>query len=747
MKEIISLAVVLTGFTAMASQIVFARELLVVFYGNELSIGFILASWLAGGAVGSGLLGRFADRVKSRISLFVFCQIVLGITLPLTIVAIRCIKTAFHVNPGEIISLPFMAISSFIVLVPVCSILGFMFSLACRIYDSRLGPGTRIGTVYVLESIGAVVGGLAASFVMIRFLNSIEIMAVLSVLNTACSFIIPFVAGKMRFRVLALSMANVFLMILIAMWPVKGWTSLEKYSVSREWQGHELVASGNSIYGNVALTKKGAQYSFFDNGLNLYTVPNRQSAEEAVHYALLEHPNPSEVLLIGGGAGGAISEILKHPFIRCDYVELDPLIIDMAKMYLPEEYRRDMKNARVHIYNADGRFFIKNAGKAYDCVIVNVGDPYTAQINRYYTVEFFREVKKVLKKGGILSFGLSSSENYINAELEVFLRSIYTTLREVFGDVLMIPGDTIYFLAASEGSALTYDYTLLMGRARERALDLRYVREYYLSTKLSPEKISYVEGITKGEGEINRDFRPIAYYYDTAFWASRFMASSFKWIGVVIIFILAALSWITIFVKKGRFEKSALMTLAAVGFAGMSAQIIILMAYQVTYGYLYYKLGILLTSYMAGLAVGGIFATRIISKPYYDNSVFLRAQTALILYIFALPFVLGILAAYNGALSAWLGSNFVFPLILIIAGLVCGFQFPVANEIYLGPKGGMIGTASGINYAVDLLGAFLGALATGAFLIPIAGISRTCLIIGSINLAMLASLVIYFKKR
>ena len=113
MKKIMSLSVIVIGFTAMASQIVFIRELLVVFYGNELSIGFILASWLAGGAIGSGLLGRFADRVKFRLNLFLSCQIILSILLPLNILAIRLIKAALHINPGEIIPLSPMAITSF----------------------------------------------------------------------------------------------------------------------------------------------------------------------------------------------------------------------------------------------------------------------------------------------------------------------------------------------------------------------------------------------------------------------------------------------------------------------------------------------------------------------------------------------------------------------------------------------------------------------------------------------------------
>ena len=61
----IPLSIFLTGFAAIVSQIIYMRELLVVFYGNELSIAFILASWFVGGAIGSLFLGRYVENIKS----------------------------------------------------------------------------------------------------------------------------------------------------------------------------------------------------------------------------------------------------------------------------------------------------------------------------------------------------------------------------------------------------------------------------------------------------------------------------------------------------------------------------------------------------------------------------------------------------------------------------------------------------------------------------------------------------------
>ncbi|MFH0763525.1 MAG: hypothetical protein V1927_00785 [Candidatus Omnitrophota bacterium] len=751
-KMAVSLSVIVIGFTAMASQIVFIRELLVVFYGSELSIGFILASWLAGGAVGSLLLGRFADKVKFKLNLFLSCQIILSILLPFGIVAIRLIKSTLHINPGEIIPLSPMAISALIILAPVCIILGFTFSLACRLYDLDTVPSlsrdgaSRIGRVYVLEAFGAMGGGLIASFILIRLLGSLEIMGILAILNIICSLVMPLMSGEVKRRTFFLAVSNLIFVGLVVMWPLKGWSRMESYLLAKEWGGYNLIASKNSIYGNVAVTKKDAQISFFNNGLRLYTIPDIQSREERVHYALLENRDPKDVLLVGGGVGGLAGEILKHPVEKIDYAELDPMILNLARLYLPEEYYRPLRDPKLYIHYQDGRSFIKNTARRYDCIIVDLGDPLTAEINRYYTVEFFREAKHALKDSGLISFGLGSSENYINAELGKFLRSIYTTLKEVFADVLVIPGDTAYFLATDRKAMLTYDYGLLMKRAGERSLDIKYVREYYLSSKLSGDKIRTIENCVGRKGEINRDFRPISYYYAVLFWTARFKDSLFNkilksitgervWKAKSFACLSILLFGAALFNDKRRFEKSSLAALSIAGFSLMTVQVMVCLAFQAIYGYLYYKLGVILTSYMAGLALGGWFAVKMARFFGNGRRIFIGTQGFLCLYIFTLPALLDLLAGSGAMPAIWLGANIIFPFISVMAGFIGGFQFPLANKIYLSGKEGMVAGTAGLTYGIDLFGSCLGALFAGGFLIPVMGISKTCYAIGFMSLA------------
>jgi spermidine synthase len=735
MKSAIRLSIILAGFTAIASQIIYMRELLIVFYGNELSVSFIFAGWLIAGAVGSGLLGSLADRIKDKAALFSACQIALALLLPLGIVAARSAKAILGINAGQALSISPIIAMSFVILAPICVLMGFMFSIACSIYRSGSNIG-GIGETYVLEAIGSMAGGAVTGMVLVRFFPSVEITAFLAMLNMFAAFLLQ----EKFFRKVAVS--ALLLAVLVA-WPLGAISKLENYSIKRQWQGYELLASKNSIYGNVAVAGRQENYSLFENGLLLYTIPDRMMAEESAHLTLLQHPAPRDILLIGHGAGELTEELLKEPVKKIDYVELDPLIINMTESYLPESYYRALKNSRVSIKNADGRFFVKTTPDKYDCIIVRVGDPYTAQINRYYTVEFFKEAKRILRKGGILSLALTSSESYISAPLGELLSSVYLSLKDVFGTCIVMPGDTAYFVASDDDNYMTCDAAVIERRVNERSLDTRYVREYYLSSKFSPGNVSYLKKVIDNapDARLNRDLHPTAYRYGLIFWTTLFKGSPLGailrsinervvWQAIGLFVILLALS--SAFMKRS-FKRTALLAVATGGFSSMAFQILLMLAFQMMHGYLFYKLGIILTAFMAGLALGGLFALRAIERLGRERYFLAAVQGDFLLYSLLLPvfFVRG-------------GQDLLFPVMSAIAGFIGGSQFPIAARSVLG-KGSDAGGSGGLAYGMDLLGSFFGAVLTGVLLVPVLGIQKTCVALAVINTAVLAVIILNLR--
>lgn len=756
-KKTIIVSIMIAGATAIVSQIVFMREFLVVFYGNEISIGIILAGWLIWGAAGSWFFGRFSDHIHAKIRVFTICQVALAVSLPATLLFIRLSKAAMGIATGEIIGYFPMMISTFTVLSVPCAIMGFMFGLACRLYRDLAGdPAESVARVYVAEAVGALSGGLLVSYLMIRWMFPFSIIFLLSFLNVAAAVALqrfgePFAAKRIvRFvtaGVLVLATAVVLL---------GGNGCLRRFSMERLWAGFDVLESRNSVYGNITVTKKGPQLSFYENGLHLYTVPDHLSAEEAVHFALLEDKDPRNVLLIGGGACGLLEEILKHHVKRVDYVELDPVIISMARKYLSKRDKAFLDNPKVHIINEDGRFFIKRTTRTYDCVIISVGDPYTAQINRFYTVDFFRELSRILDPGGIVSFALTSSENYISEELGDYLRSIYRSAQQVFPEVLMVPGDTAHFLLSNEPDVLTLDTNVLMDRMRKRGVKARYVREYYLFDKLSAERVRYANKILEEPAAVNenRDFAPVSYYYATVFWGTQFdapiigrmlRAITAEKIWLAAVFFCAAVLLFYFLSGKQRKARSVFLAVMTTGFAEINFQIAVMLSFQVIYGYVFYKLGIIITSFMIGLALGGWLMAERMPRIRNNMAVFSWTQFSICLYPLLLPPIFFWLSRTQSQTVSWMGANIIFPFLPVVAGIIGGIQFPLANRICL-ENGRELGRVAGRSYGLDLLGACIGALLAVAFLVPILGIFQVCLLVALINVTVLAVLILSSLK-
>ena len=764
MKRTIFFSIFLIGFTAMAAQIVLLRQLIVVFYGNEISLGLFLGAWLFWGALGSWLLGAFADKIKYRQFYFSLLQIILAFILVGVIFALRNAGAILGILPGELIGFLPMAAFGFVILSLICIILGFLFALACRIYPGKITGATRIGRVYILEALGAVCGGYLVSFFFIRYFDGLYIMMGLAALNIISAYLLQRKLSRPKFVLVSRYASLALILIIFALLFSQKAKEFKQLSIRQQWKPLALLSSENSIYSNLALTKADGQYSFFSNGLYLFTVPDEASSEEAVHFALLETPNPGRALLIGGGIAGLAGEIFKHPVSALDYVELDPEIISLGKQFLPPQKLSFLKDSRLRVFHQDGRLFIKEAPslpsfRRYNSIIVYLGNPYTAQINRFYTLEFFQEVKKCLAPGGVFSFGLSSSENFLSKEQQEFLSSMHKTLSSVFREVKVIPGETAYFLATDKEGTLTYDYKELLRRLRSRGIQTKFVREYYLFAKLSSDRVAYLEARIKAQkkAKLNSDFRPISYYYDMVLWSTHFTQAHWRKIfsrinegslwaffSLIYLFTLALGFWH----RKRSGSKSGVVLLAVstTGLTELTFQVLVLLAFQIIYGYMYYKLGIILSFFMFGLVLGSWLITKNLKRLKDDYGLFIKTQLAISIYPIMLPLIFFALnQSSESKLISWLGSNIIFAFLPIISGFIGGFQFPLANKIIL-KDSNLIGHTAGLTYGMDLLGSCAGALLVSALFVPILGITQTCMAVALLNSVILLTLIINRRK-
>ncbi|MEM1557693.1 MAG: polyamine aminopropyltransferase [Thermoproteota archaeon] len=152
--------------------------------------------------------------------------------------------------------------------------------------------------------------------------------------------------------------------------------------------------------------------------------------EALVQLAMLTHPNPTRVLVIGGGEGATVREVLKHNTVReAVMVDIDQELIEIIKQQFPELHQGSFNDPRVKLVFDDGRKFVEKCDDdRFDVVVCDLTDPLKGGPSVYlYTVEFYREVSRVLSGDGIMA---TQAENVKSAS-ECF-QSIYKTIKQVF---------------------------------------------------------------------------------------------------------------------------------------------------------------------------------------------------------------------------------------------------------------------------------------------------------------------------
>lgn len=688
------------GVSAVMTQLALLRELLSAFSGNELVVGVVLGLWLLLTGLGTWF-GRLADRRRNPVSRLLLAQAAIAL-LPLgQVIAVRVLRDEVFLR-GADVSLGGTAWSSGWLLLPYCVASGSLLVLG----SSVLGAGDEArgaGRVYVADALGSVAGGALFSFVLVRVLDHFAMLVLPALLNL---LVLVFLARALHRR-LAMGLGAACLVGLLGL--VLRW-DLDAISTAAQFPGQSVVFRANSPYGRLVVTRTADQLNVFENGRPVLATQHPERAEETVHYAMAQRPDAARVLLLGGGASGTARELLKYPGVHeVVYVELDPLIVDVARHFLPES----LADERIRTVATDGRRFIQQTTERFDVVIVDLPDPSTAQLNRFYTAEFFAEVKRVLTPDGVTAFGLGRYENYVSPELAAVLSLAHRTLRSAFSHTLVLPAGRVCFLGSD--TALTSD---LAERLEERGVPRQFVTHSYLEATLAPDRLADLERAVSGAGELNRDFRPGLYHRHLRHWLSQFKPR------------LSFLSW-----AAGAAVAVCLLGLRppsfavfASGFGASTIPLVLLLAHQILFGSLYRQVGLIVTLFMLGLAVGGFLGTRVHVAP--SGRVLAWLALAVAAFAAGLPWILpGIRSAsLAGAGSGWAPA--ILPGLTLVLAVLVGMQFPLASRL----RQQTASNAASGAYTADFLGAGLGALLASAWLLPVWGLAGTCGLTSGLNL-------------
>ena len=408
---------------------------------------------------------------------------------------------------------------------------------------------------------------------------------------------------------------------------------------------------------------------------------------------LLSHPAPRKILLIGGGVSGVISEILKHPIESIDYLEPDKKLIEAVLKHIPQSASYGLKDKKITIHNQDARIFIKTApdkpeggglasnsqSHKYDLIILNLGGPSSLQLNRFYTKEFFEEIKKILNPEGRFCFSFESKEDILSGQLLKYNTCLYKSAQSVFPYLQLIPGERLTLIGSSRALPKIVPEDLSQ-RFKERNILTAYFTPYHIKAKLFRQE--YIQRKLEGNLNltgINRDHHPLGFFCYLGLRGKQGwlnfnriweLAGKIKLIygfGCMESQTIALLAyWIAAMLILAGFGRKHIVTLSifSSGFYGISLEIIISLLFQINLGFLYYRLGMIVANFMLGLSLGGILFIRLEKTGLSWKRALFLSEIALGIISLSCAFILK-------------DNQLAYFLLTLLVGIIIGFEFGI----------------------------------------------------------------------
>jgi spermidine synthase len=754
-------ALTILGACSQVAQALLGRDLLVVFHGNEVSLGAFFGAWLAWIAVGAIAVARLrgSRRLVEPLRPLRTCLLVMPFALAAQIVAARGVRVFLDVPTTELVPLGQLLVAVALITIPTSLIVGIAFPLACEVLARKSvepdaqpdDPGVLnteaagVSRLYVFEAAGALLGGLLFTAVLVDHMGvwrSLGVVAVLLALAVAA-------LSRNDRRVSWTAVVVGAVGLVVALSPVG--RLLQRQSEEARFStlhpGLELLDTVETRYGHVAVGRSGGQTSIVHDGRIGDSFPDRRAVAQRAAYFHAQSNGARRVLLLGGVAGGLAAELLHYPVEHLDAVDEDRRAFERVRPHLEARTLEALDDPRVDLHFEDPRRFVNRLvpDLPYDLVLVLTPDPSSARLNRYFTRDFYRRLREVMAPAGVLCTEVGSASNYLGREVGSYSGSLLRTIGAEFPEVTVAPGDVHTFCAGASRGGVTDDPEVLARRYEATEVEGRTFPATSFEALLPAERVKFVRRrLEEEQSEVNTDFAPITYYLNMVLWG-QYTSSDFvdvlqglrrmkMWTYLVPLAVLVGLLLVRTRIEAVSHATSrrtfSTLAIAVLGFIAMAAQLVLLLSYQAHVGFVFGRIALLNGVFMTGLALGAGLLGQRLSRARRP-AVLLALDLLLVAGACALlPDVLRSLPGLGDAAieGAYLG-------LVCGAGLLTGAGFPLGVAAIHRDRRDVLQT-SGVIDAADHIGGAVGGIVAGAFLIPLLGIEDTS------NLLLWASVIV-----
>jgi spermidine synthase len=412
------------GFAALALEVLWTRELSIVFFSSTYSFTTVLTVFLIGLALGSFWLSY--KKIKPEKSLFYFSNllIVLALFTLISIPLMRILPQKLFIESLAIKKMDWnnelilnFAISFAIIIIPTF-IMGALFPLVCSIYTkSKSKLSTHLGKIYAFNTIGSVFGSILTGFVLIPLFGVLDSINLIFVLYMILVFIVIIRFNVFKNRV-------VIILVIASLSFFLYYSVIYKSGNFRPLPPDmKVLYAKEDISAEVkVLQNKFGQNSLYINEKQQGGLKVKQTERWAGEIPLLFHPAPDSVMLIGLGTGVTLNALIEGGAEHVTCAELIGSIKETSKYF--KDINNDIisnKN-QLEIVEADGINYLNLTRNKYDIILADIIHPDDVGASGLYSIEFYNNTKKKLKQGGFLAQWVVLDQIHIS-ELEIILAS------------------------------------------------------------------------------------------------------------------------------------------------------------------------------------------------------------------------------------------------------------------------------------------------------------------------------------
>ncbi|HSF25130.1 MAG TPA: polyamine aminopropyltransferase [Blastocatellia bacterium] len=278
-------------------------------------------------------------------------------------------------------------------------LVGLELPLLMRILKDELDFKDLVSRVLTFDYIGALLASLLFPLFLIPRLGLVRTSLVFGLLNAgvglwATWFMRPLIKGGVN----GLRVRGMIAILLLSVGIVKS-TSLTRF-VEDDGFADEIIYSRTTPYQRIVVTRGKAGFQLFLNGRLQFSSSDEYRYHEAlVHPAMMLAGAPRRVLVLGGGDGLAVREILRHPSVESvTVVDLDPAMTELSQALPPlaDLNNHSFSDPRVRVVNQDAMIWIEEVAEQFDAAIVDFPDPSSFALGKLYTTRFYRLLKSRL---------------------------------------------------------------------------------------------------------------------------------------------------------------------------------------------------------------------------------------------------------------------------------------------------------------------------------------------------------------